>query len=440
MGVVVRGWVVVVRGWVVVVRGWVAVVRGWGVVVRGWVVVVRGSLVVVRGLVVVVRGWLLVVRGWVVVVRGWVVVVRGWVVVVRRWVVVVRGWVVVVRGWVVVVRGWVVVVRGWVVVVRGWVVVVRGWMVVVRRLLVVVRGWVVVGRGWQVVVRGWVVVVRGYSLYSSVRSPFPSQLALEVLGSGSCSAPIPREEWDRQCRKGGSEATSRDEFPNAVVKLLSGFATEVILQWSRQLRTGVHSFFLHAALHVCLLKKEPYWLIRNSRPIILEPDIRRKESSAMFQRFMSRGEATGFIPPWTFSYRKEITPLFLAILVRWFTAYWALNNGHIYCGDWDESNAFCNVSRPSLSEVLQENPSLDVGEWVDWFFSSFQVFLQTPYGLAPPYRLKQGGTQGDSMGVGSYMIPRILRSLALYRKVPAPEHPGLPGVRIPELIFSDDGR
>ena len=191
---------------------------------------------------------------------------------------------------------------------------------------------------------------------------------------------------------------------------------------------------------VCLLKKEPYWLIRNSRPIILEPDIKRKESSAMFQRFMSRGEATGFIPPWTFSYRKEITPLFLAILVRWFTAYWALNNGHIYCGDWDESNAFCNVSRPSLSEVLQENPSLDVGEWVDWFFSSFQVFLQTPYGLAPPYRLTQGGTQGDSMGVGSYMIPRILRSLALYRKVPAPEHPGLPGVRIPELIFSDDGR
>ena len=279
-----------------------------------------------------------------------------------------------------------------------------------------------------------------WSLYCSVRSPFPSQLALEVLGSGSCSAPISREEWDRQCRKGGSEATSRDEFPNAVVKLLSGFATEVVLQWSRQLRTGVHSFFLHAALHLCLLKKEPYWLIRNSRPIILEPDIKRKESSAMFQRFMSRGEATGFIPPWTFSYRKEITPLFLAILVRWFTAYWALNNGHIYCGDWDESNAFCNGSRPSLSEVLQENPSLDVGEWVDWFFSSFQVFLQTPYGLAPPYRMKQGGTQGDSMGVGSYMIPRILRSLALYRKVPAPEHPGLPGVRIPELIFSDDGR
>ena len=279
-----------------------------------------------------------------------------------------------------------------------------------------------------------------WSLYCSVRSPFPSQLALEVLGSASCSAPISREEWDRQCRKGGSEANSRDEFPNAVVRLLSGFATEVVLQWSRQLRTGVQSFFLHAALHLCLLKKEPYWLIRNSRPIILEPDIKRKESSVMFQRFMSRGEATGFIPPWTFSYRKEVTPLFLAILVRWFTAYWALNNVHIYCGDWDESNAFCNISGPSLSEVLQINPSLDVGEWVDWFFLFLTGFPADHVRAGAAVQAETGRKQGDSMGVGSYMIPRILRSLALYRKVRAPEHPGLPGVRIPELIFSEDGR
>ena len=155
---------------------------------------------------------------------------------------------------------------------------------------------------------------------------------------------------------------------------------------------------------------------------------------------MSRGEVTGFVPPWTFPYRKDITPLFLAVFVRWFTAYWAVRNGRIYCGDWDESNAFYNVSRSSLPSVSQANPTLDVGEWVDWFFSSFQVFLQTPYGLARPYLLKQGGTQGDSMGVGSYMIPRILRSIAFFRRVTAPEHPGLPGVQVLELIFSHDGR
>ena len=43
------------------------------------------------------------------------------------------------------------------------------------------------------------------------------------------------------------------------------------------------------------------------------------------------------------------------------------------------------------------------------------------------------------MGVGGYLIPRILWSWALLDCVTGPPHPCLPGVHVPEVIFSDDG-
>ena len=51
----------------------------------------------------------------------------------------------------------------------------------------------------------------------------------------------------------------------------------------------------------------------------------------------------------------------------------------------------------------------------------------------------QDGIQGDSMGVGGYLIPRLMRSWALLDCVTSPPHPCLPGVQVPEVIFSDDG-
>ena len=44
------------------------------------------------------------------------------------------------------------------------------------------------------------------------------------------------------------------------------------------------------------------------------------------------------------------------------------------------------------------------------------------------------------MGVGGDLITCILRSWALLDSVTGPPHPCLPGVQVPKVIFSDDGR
>ena len=268
----------------------------------------------------------------------------------------------------------------------------------------------------------------------------PHPLARAIFGPAQCHAPVTEAEWRYQLTQSSSQATSLEEMPDQVVRSMPWFGLELALGWLQALRTGAATLLLVSALHLCLLKKKPHYLIRNSRPIVLEPDLKRKESSCMFRRMMSRAESCGFMPPWSFAYRKEISPVQLAIWVRWFTAYQTVHRGSLLVTDWDESNAFCNVNRSALNQCLHKYPTLDIAPWIDWFFSSFKVFLQTPFGLAEYYKLLQGGTQGDSMGVGAYILIRVLRSRALRGQVSGLPHPGIQGEEVQEVIFSDDGR
>ena len=190
-----------------------------------------------------------------------------------------------------------------------------------------------------------------------------------------------------------SEATAFDELPHMLLYRLSGFSVQTLTRWLSILRQGVCSYFLQSALHICLLKKEPYWLIRNSRPIILEPALRRMESAIIFRRLTSRGEAAGWIPPSFFSYRKEFSPILMAIFARCFVAFHALDSGQCFCIDWDESNAFCNVNRQELSLLLRFHENMNVGSWADWFFSTLLIYVQTPFGLTEPYTMRQGGAR-----------------------------------------------
>jgi len=52
----------------------------------------------------------------------------------------------------------------------------------------------------------------------------------------------------------------------------------------------------------------------------------------------------------------------------------------------------------------------------------------------------QGAAQGDSMGFGAYMLPRILRDKALRTTVSGPPHPCLTSEEGPEVVFADDSR
>ena len=261
-----------------------------------------------------------------------------------------------------------------------------------------------------------------------------------ILGSLPCGAPPTIDELMLLRSKHGSNATSLDDLPCAVVRAMPGIGISSLAAWLQRLRDGEQSQLLSAVIHLCLKKKEPSWLLRNSRPILLEPFVRRLESAAIFQRLMARAERDYWLDPWVFSYRKQVNPLYLALLVRWAIAYWALDLGCIHVSDWDESNAFCNLNRVDLQALLRDFPALDCGDWVDWFYSSFACYVQTPYGLAEPYAVRQGAAQGDSMGVGTYMLFRTLRGKALRTTVSGPVYPCLPDLEIPEVIFADDAR
>ena len=268
------------------------------------------------------------------------------------------------------------------------------------------------------------------------------RLAVRIIGDSSPVPCVTLEEWFWVLQKSGSEATALDEMCESLLQALSSCGHQALVCWLKKLREGHFSYFLQTAIHICLLKKVPTWLLRNSRPIVIGPVLRRRESTLVFTKLLSRAEVSGFMPPWAYAYRKQFTPHLLGIFLRYFIAFWAIKSPDgIWVTDWDESNAFCNVIRHALAGLLLSDPALEhIGRWVDWFFSSTLVTLQTPFGLSPPYYLLQGGIQGDSMGVGGYLIPRVLRSWALRDEVSGPPHPCIDGETVPEVIFSDDGR
>jgi hypothetical protein len=166
-----------------------------------------------------------------------------------------------------------------------------------------------------------------------------NSLALSILRSDDPQAPVSTQEWIFRGNKRGSDATAFDECPTSVLSQMAGFGIMFLLKVLCNLRSGEASFLLQSAIHLCLKKKGPHWLSRNLRPIIIEPALRRWGSNVMLKRMKTRGEVSDWIPPFCFSYSREIYPVFMALFVRWFIAYGVVSHAEFYCVDWDESNA-----------------------------------------------------------------------------------------------------
>ena len=111
---------------------------------------------------------------------------------------------------------------------------------------------------------------------------------------------------------------------------------------------GVPPRILNAVLHLCLLKKEPQWPVRMSRPVMLEEPVRRKESTAIFHRLQIGIHSAGTRSPSAFAYRKEFSSKLVAIFCRWAIPLWIRERRLLWVFYWEESNAFCNVQRESL--------------------------------------------------------------------------------------------
>ena len=123
-------------------------------------------------------------------------------------------------------------------------------------------------------------------------------------------------EFTDLVRRPSCEATSLEQLPHALVSRLDRFSLYLFTSLLQAFAQVAHDQLLCAVLHLCLIKKQPKWLIPNSRPILLEPYLRRQESSNVFLRQQQRSEWTAWVPPSHYAYRKQLSPQMCAITCR----------------------------------------------------------------------------------------------------------------------------
>ena len=105
------------------------------------------------------------------------------------------------------------------------------------------------------------------------------RLAVRIIGDSSLVPCVTLEEWFWVLQKSGSEATALDEMCESLLQALSSCGHQALVCWLKKLREGHFSYFLQIAIHSCLLKKVPTWLLRSRRPIVIGPVLRRREST-----------------------------------------------------------------------------------------------------------------------------------------------------------------
>ena len=154
-----------------------------------------------------------------------------------------------------------------------------------------------------------------------------------------------------QAVKKGSPATSLDELPRPLVSALPGFGLRVlvvvVVVVVVALASGTPSRLLSAVLHLCLA---------NSRPVMLEPYLWRRETGIVQDRRVTRRELWRAIPPEHFAYRRQLSGQMPALACRWLLAGWAIQHGEAWWDDWDEPNAICNPDREASRACDHEAP------------------------------------------------------------------------------------
>ena len=98
---------------------------------------------------------------------------------------------------------------------------------------------------------------------SRMRGAIPQPLELPVAG-----APPSYHDLVQVVGK-GSPATSLKELPRPLMGSLSRYTLLVLAQVLQALSEGVPSRLLTVVLQLCLAKKQPARLVRNSRPVML---------------------------------------------------------------------------------------------------------------------------------------------------------------------------
>ena len=95
----------------------------------------------------------------------------------------------------------------------------------------------------------------------------------------------------------GSPVTSRDQMPRPLVSALQCFGLRVLVGIPEALALGTPGYLLLVVLHLCLAKKLLAWLVRNNRPVMLEPYHRRLETGVAQDPRVTRRELRRVVPP-----------------------------------------------------------------------------------------------------------------------------------------------
>ena len=127
-------------------------------------------------------------------------------------------------------------------------------------------------------------------------------------------APVTPSEFRRLLHR-GSAATALDELPRPLLQHLPAHGLGSCITLLTTCYAPPQSALLLTALHLPLRKTEPAWLLRNSRPVLLQPYLRRLEATAVFQRLVHRLEERGLLPSEMFAYRPQLSAQQAGLLV-----------------------------------------------------------------------------------------------------------------------------
>lgn len=134
---------------------------------------------------------------------------------------------------------------------------------------------------------------------------------LMLLQPGAPPTPLPAPVSPSEMRdllSSGSAATALDELPRPLLVHSPAHGLAALCDLLQRAPTDPPSRLLLTAVHLPLRKKEPAWLLRNSRPVLLQPYLRRLQATAVFRRQQRRLEADGRVPSEMYAYRKQLPP------------------------------------------------------------------------------------------------------------------------------------
>ena len=237
--------------------------------------------------------------------------------------------------------------------------------------------------------------------------------------------------------RGGSDTTSRDEIPVSLLAAMPHAGDQALYHYTRRLRQYPDAVS-NQILQLGIYKSGLTHLFQSYRPIKLASAANSMQARVVQHEVNFRAEVDGSWAGNTFSYRKGLSPQYLALAARAIVSV-ALSKGReVHIVEGDESGAFDMPIREDVARCGAHWPTqCAYGVWAPDFYGRQKVRLWTVQGLAPPVVPQLGFSQGCRLAATAYLEYGKYRTRGL-------QYLGdcwwVRGVSLSEVVFSDDRR